>query len=272
MQKSIGPLGEQTPITDHYCPDLLHKVARLDQRAALGITSSSLPFTGQDIWHLHELSWLNHSGKPETAVGELIIDCDTTYFVESKSLKLYLNSLNNTKFESKNQVKDRITQDLTAVIGRAVTLTLHDTPMIEWHPHYAQPVNFAGLNQTSPPLPQLIDGLAVETQDYQRKPAWLTHTSDTVVTEHLYSNLMRSTCPVTAQPDWAQIHIVYKGPKISKEGLLKYIISYRCHNGFHEHCVEQCFIDILQRLHPETLTVWAQFTRRGGIAIVPYRR
>lgn len=270
-KESLGLLGKTTPVVTRYSPELLHGIARKAQRAALSL-GKHLPFKGKDLWYLYELSWLDPSGKPEVAVGELIIPCDSPRLVESKSLKLYLNSLNNVSFNGIGHVTQTIKQDLTPIIGAPIELHIHPLPMIDWHPKVSDRLAPASIEKPqTPPQPHLIDTLSTTAETYQPNPDLLQNQSGPIVTEHLYSNLLRSNCPVTGQPDWAQIHVIYTGPQINHKSLLNYIISYRQHQAFHEYCVERFFIDISHRLQPTALTVWAQYTRRGGIAISPYR-
>jgi len=252
------PLGQQTSYPDHYEPERLFAVARAETRNKLGINTSSLPFFGLDRWHHYEVSWLEKSGKPHVAIAVLEYDCHSTFLVESKSLKLYFNSFNNTSFDSAEKVRQTIEHDLTQCVQHPVKVQLVELHM----------TNKTLL--TSQMTGLCIDTLDVACTDYTPQPATLT-TRATTVEESLYSHLLKSNCPVTHQPDWGSVQIDYRGKKIDEPGLLQYIISFRNHSDFHEHCIERIFLDILHHCEPEALTVRGQYTRRGGIDINPIR-
>ncbi|MDQ2994586.1 MAG: NADPH-dependent 7-cyano-7-deazaguanine reductase QueF [Pseudomonadota bacterium] len=245
------PLGQASPYINQYQPDLLFPIARSRQREALGITDT-LPFQGYDYWRAFELSWLDQRGKPQVAIGELYFPCASPNLIESKSLKLYFNSFNNSQFADWAKVQALINQDLTAAAGAPVQVVL-------------KPVTQADVLVADLPG-QLLDNLPVACDRFLPHPDYL-HCSDAVVQETLHSHLLKSNCLVTGQPDWASVLIQYYGRQINAEGLLKYIISFRDLQGFHEQCVEHIFHDILQRCQPENLTVHAFYTRRGGIDI-----
>lgn len=264
--QSQSPLGRASVYPETYQPELLHPIARAQNRQSLGI-NAHLPFHGVDIWTAYELSWLNSAGIPQVAVAEFSIPCASTCMVESKSLKLYLNSLNQATFESAEVLTQTIAQDLSrcceAQVGVGV-FSLDD---------YAA----RGLDSfVGECVDRSLDGFGCEippepSPELLRAELLQVEAGGSEVSECLYSDLFKSNCPVTGQPDWASIAIAYRGQPISRSGLLAYIISFRHHQDFHEHCVERIFIDIQQRLSPAELTVYARYTRRGGLDINPYR-
>ena len=250
------PLGKEVPHKPHYHPGHLFPVARRTGRKEIGLEDKP-PFTGADIWNAYEVSWLNPKGKPEIAIGKFAFPCDTTNLIESKSLKLYLNSLNLDRFDSMEVVRSTLAKDLTTVAGGRVEVTLVPT------------TRFREATLVEPPG-RCLDNLDIETRRYRVDPGFL-RTTDEFIAEAVFSNLLKTNCPVTGQPDWATVIIKYSGRRIDPEGLLKYIISYREHTGFHENCVERIFTDISTRCTPGKLFVQARFTRRGGLDINPWR-
>lgn len=254
--KLASPLGKKSRYEATYNPNLLYFIPRSIKREEIGITHTS-PFFGVDIWNAYELSWLNDKGKPMVAITSIEVPCASENIFESKSLKLYLVSLTGTCFSTVEDVKNTIEKDLSTGTKAKVFVKIS---MIE----DATP---ALLNQ----LPGLnIDGLDITVDTYQPTLAFLT-TENVEVEEELNSDLLKSNCLVTNQPDWGSVYIHYQGKKISHIGLLKYIISLREHNEFHEQCVERIFMNILQQCKPTKLTVYAKYTRRGGIDINPFR-
>lgn len=256
MQKTKIPLGIQVDHSETYDSGHLFPVPRQGARTELGI-ETALPFDGADIWNAYELSWLDARGKPRVAMGELIFPCTAVNIVESKSLKLYFNSLNQTRFESDDQVADCILKDLSDLVQAQVQVTLYSPEE-------------ASVFSIGRPKGLCIDHLDISADQYEVNPEHL-RIGEATADENIYSNLLRTNCPVTGQPDWATVMIDYTGPAMDHEGLLKYLISFRCHTGFHENCVEKIFMDIQARCRPEALTVSARFTRRGGIDINPLR-
>ncbi len=250
------PLGKQVAHPSEYDAGQLCPVQRGPAREQLGITGT-LPFNGVDVWTAYELSWLNPKGKPIVAVGEFTFPCSSPHIVESKSLKMYCNSLNQTRFDSVETVKNIMTEDLSRVSGEPVQVRL------------VLPEQFDSL-QIVRPTGVCIDGLDIEVKRY-KVCSELLKTKKEVVRETLHSHLLRTNCPVTGQPDWATVVINYQGPQIESKNLLAYLVSYRQHSGFHENCVEGIFTDIMHRCSPNQLTVYGRFTRRGGIDINPYR-
>jgi 7-cyano-7-deazaguanine reductase len=252
------PLGRQARYKDTYDPFLLFAIPRKEARKALGI-QGALPFSGVDIWNAYELSWLDAFGKPCVAAARITFPCDSGNMIESKSLKLYLNSFNFTRFKSVEKVREVITTDLSQNALADVTVDL------------VMPGSFAMMIICDPPG-TCIDGLDLENEvnTCEYRPDYLKIVPGTAE-ETLFSNLLRTRCPVTGQPDWATVMIRYKGPAMDHAGLLQYLISLRRHSGFHENCVEIMFMDILHRCRPDHLSVYAGFTRRGGLDINPGR-
>lgn len=251
-----SPLGKQSEAIDTYTNTLLFPIPRSKSRASLNI-KEEMPFYGYDHWQAYEISWLTPKGKPQVVMADIIVPCDSHNLIESKSLKLYLNSFNQTTFESHNEVAALIEKDLSHVSEAVVKVDLLNE----------EQVIKRGLTKISGIL---IDDCDISCDTFTPDPMFLK-VSSREVSETLYSHLLRSNCPVTNQPDWATISIRYTGPEIDKAGLLKYIVSYRQHQDFHEHCVEQVFCDIKQHCEPKALCVCANFTRRGGLDINPYR-
>jgi 7-cyano-7-deazaguanine reductase len=256
-----NPLGRQTDYVSVYAPHLLFPIPRAESRALLGI-GATLPFYGVDIWTGYEVSWLDALGKPVVAIAEFSIPCDSKFIVESKSFKLYLNSLNQTRFDSAAQVETLITKDLTGVTGADVLVSIMPlSASLRAAQHLAEIAEVKG---------EVLDDLVVAVDAYHPMPELLT-TETEIVDECLVSHLLKTNCPVTGQPDWASIVIRYKGNKVQRENLLRYIISFREHQDFHEHCVERIFNDIARICKPEELVVYARYTRRGGLDINPFR-
>lgn len=258
MTPEHSPLGKSTTYTEQYDPALLFPIARSQGRKAIGI-GAALPFFGTDIWNAYELSWLNARGKPQIAIATFFVPAESPNIVESKSFKLYLGSFAQTRVESIDALRDTLKRDVSAACGATVSVRL------------TAPVDFAKLEFDE------FEGLSLDRLDldasvYEPDPTLLTAAFDEApVEETLYSNLLKSNCPVTGQPDWGSVQIHYVGPQIDHAGLLRYIISYRLHTGFHEQCVERIFIDILRECHPLKLAVYARYTRRGGLDINPFR-
>ena len=269
-------LGKATAYPDQYAPQTLFPIARQPQRSELGMTAgTALPFTGADLWTGYELSWLNPRGKPQVALVQVAVPCETPCIVESKSFKLYLNSFSNSRFVSADAVRQRISEDVGVSVWQPVASVSQQAP--GGAPPPTVGVRLVLSEQFSAQAMQELEGLSldrldVECSDYQPAPHWLrADTAEAAVTETLTSHLLRSNCPVTQQPDWGDIQISYSGAPIDQEGLLRYIVSLRNHNGFHEHCVERIFMDILRHCRPSRLTVYARYTRRGGLDINPLR-
>jgi len=248
-------LGEQAEYGSSYSPDLLQPIAREENRRILGLTAD-LPFHGEDIWNAYELTWLNMRGKPQVSTAELRFPADSPNIIESKSMKLYLDSLSMTQYQGPADVTNTMLADLTRVTGAPVTVQLH--PLI----------GSASIRE----LPgDCIDNLDVDCGSDNVDPDMLGCASDATVSEALYTHLLRSLCPVTGQPDSGSILIRYHGRQIDPGSLLRYIVSYRKHQDFHESCVERIFLDIKKQCGPEQLSVYARYNRRGGLDINPFR-
>ena len=250
-------LGKESGYPSTYAPELLFAIPRSNGRAELGI-DGPLPFYGADRWTAYELSWLNGKGKPQVAMAEFVVPCDSPCLIESKSLKLYLNSLDQSKYQKKQEVKSLIESDLSSCAGGEVTVyisVLKDTAG-----------EFYNVSKYL-----CIDDLDVEINQYQPDPSQLGVDTQSQTSERLVSHLLKSNCPVTGQPDWASLFIDYSGVRIDHAGLLRYLISYREHMGFHEQCIEQIFMDIMRECAPLELTVNARYLRRGGLDINPVR-
>lgn len=253
-----APLGHVSAYPEQYDPSLLFSIDRMPQRQPLGITdSAALPFVGIDEWQAFEISWLEPSGRPNVRIGRFTLPAQSPNLIESKSWKLYLNSYNQAIFSSEADVIARMARDLSDAAGApvAVELLALDAPEL--------------VGQVLPG--NCLDELDVSATHYMPTPALLTHAGSETVEETLYSHLLKSNCPVTGQPDWGSVVIRYRGTRISHEGLLAYLISYRQHQDFHEHCVERIFVDIMSELAPESLVVSARYVRRGGLDINPTR-
>ncbi len=250
-------LGQQSDYISQYTPSLLQPVPRSLNRDDLKL-GDHLPFTGCDVWTLYELSWLNSKGKPMVALGEVTIPATSPNLIESKSFKLYLNSFNQTRCNSIEAVAAMLEQDLGACAGEPVKVTLF--------PLASAPHQIATLPG------ECIDELDIEVDNYEFDANLLQGAaSSELVEETLHSHLLKSNCLVTSQPDWGSVVIRYKGPQLDREKLLRYLISFRQHNEFHEQCIERIFIDLKHYCQPEQLTVYARYTRRGGLDINPFR-
>ncbi|ATZ12476.1 NADPH-dependent 7-cyano-7-deazaguanine reductase QueF [Erwinia amylovora] len=252
-------LGQPTEYHHTYQPALLQAVPRSLNRDPLGIHGDSLPFCGADIWTLYELSWLNNKGVPQVALGEVVLDASSVNLIESKSFKLYLNSFNQTKFTDWGEVRQTLERDLSACAVGKVGVALFRLHEIE-----GQPIgHFDG---------SCIDEQDIVINDYEFDVSYLQNaTGSEIVEEQLVSHLLKSNCLITHQPDWGTVQISYRGPRIQREALLRYLVSFRQHNEFHEQCVERIFSDILRYCKPESLSVYARYTRRGGLDINPWR-
>lgn len=249
-------LGKMISYPTKYDPKLLFPISRSVNRAELG--SATLPvFHGIDVWRAFEISWLNLQGKPLVAVGEFIFSAHSPNLIESKSFKLYLNSLNGARFASAVEVLALLKRDLSAVSESKVEVKLDLIDSIA-------PEKFTVLNGTC------IDDIEVECPVYHPDASFL-HVNERQVNETLYSHLLKSNCPVTNQPDWGSVEISYLGREIDRAGLVQYIVSFRDHSGFHEQCVERMYVDIMSRCSPDHLTIQALYTRRGGLDINPLR-
>ena len=267
-------LGKATAYVDQYDASLLFPIPRLPKRQEIGI-AGQLPFLGADMWTAFELSWLNQRGKPQLALVHFTIPCETLNIVESKSFKLYLNSFNNTRFASVDAVKARLRTDIGEAVWRAPASALAGGALLPAGPSIG--VALLGVDLFDLEPVHELDGLSLDRLDidcdhYTPAPELLKAAVDEQpVTEVLTSNLLKSNCLVTGQPDWGSVQIHYSGPQIEQGGLLQYIVSFRNHHEFHEQCVERMFLDIWTRCQPTRLAVYARYTRRGGLDINPFR-
>ncbi|HCW90186.1 MAG TPA: NADPH-dependent 7-cyano-7-deazaguanine reductase QueF [Marinobacter sp.] len=258
MALDKAPLGKTSKYPEHYAPDLLFPVPRDEKRRSLGLADGRWPWFGGDLWQAWEISWLNHDGLPRVAWGEIEFPCASPAIIESKSLKLYLNSFNQTVFSSPEQVREVMVRDLSSACGAAVTVRLYDVE------------DAAGGICGRPKDYCLIDNQPLRQPRFDYHADCL-NAGDEVVSERLCSHLLKSNCPVTGQPDWATLLVDYSGPAIDHAGLLEYVVGFRNKQDFHEHCVETVFTDLLEYCRPEALTVVARYTRRGGLDINPWR-
>ena len=249
-------LGREVAYPRQYDPGLLFPIPRTAGRQGLA-PGDALPFVGHDRWHAYELSWLDRRGKPQVAVATLQVPADSPNLVESKSLKLYLNSLNAARFDDFAALAACVAADLSRCAGARVAVAAGLPPMATGDS------NGDG---------ESLDGIEADFDGYgPPDPAHLRADPAVVVDEHLCSALLKSNCPVTGQPDWAGVHLRYRGPRIDRTGLLRYLVSFREHAEFHEQCVERIFLDVLRHCRPSQLSVEARYTRRGGLDINPWR-
>ncbi len=247
-------LGREVAYPSQYDPALLFPIPRRGAREEIGLDEAALPFVGHDRWQAYELSWLDGRGKPRVAVATISVPCTSPNLIESKSFKLYLNSLNSTRFDDDEAARLRMVTDLSTCAGAVVTV------------RFGVPVLVEDAEGES------LDDLDVAIECYgPPAPGFLSADASQIVTETLSSALLKSNCPVTGQPDWASVSLRYHGPQIDREGLLKYLVSYREHAEFHEQCVERIFSEVTQRCAPAWLEVEARYTRRGGLDINPWR-
>jgi 7-cyano-7-deazaguanine reductase len=249
-------LGRHTPVPQKYAPYILQSIPRATARQHLGI-GTALPFHGADQWHAYEMSWLDNDGKPVVRVGRFTVPASSPYIIESKSFKLYLNSLNSTRFATEEQVRSIIVNDISGAAGERVELQL-----LRVSDPWLAGTALAG---------DCLDEVRIAPWSGQPQAEQLQLQPGRMVDEVLYSHLLRSLCPVTGQPDWATLWLHYRGTAIEHTSLLQYIIAYREHQEFHEQCVERMFCDIARRCEPQFLHLQAFYTRRGGLDINPFR-
>ena len=254
-----SPLGKSSEYIATYTPSLLFPIPRAAKWAELGLSAETLPYQGVDFWNCFELSWLLPSGKPVVAMGEFAIPADSPKIIESKSFKLYLNSLNQSVFSSVDELVTVLVQDLSAAAGKPVGVRVRSLAEVTADGMQAAPGT-------------CIDELDVAISNYaQPQPELLRCDAARVVEESLHSHLLKSNCPVTGQPDWGTLVVEYRGLALDHASLLAYLVSFRQHADFHEQCVERIFLDLQRLLKPENLTVYARYVRRGGLDINPYR-
>ena len=259
-----SPLGKSSANPDHYDKSLLFPIPRAAKRAEIGVGEQPR-FFGADLWTAFELSWLNPRGKPQVALAHLTVPCESPNIIESKSLKLYLGSYANTPLASPQEVAARIRTDLSEAAwqGTERSGSVGVRMLLPEQFGREQVQELDGLS---------LDRLDIECNRYTPAPELLHAAVDEPpVSEVLTSNLLKSNCLVTGQPDWGGVRIAYTGPQIDQESLLQYLVSFRNHNEFHEQCVERIFMDIWRRCQPVKLEVYARYTRRGGLDINPWR-
>ncbi|HCE9326954.1 TPA: NADPH-dependent 7-cyano-7-deazaguanine reductase QueF [Pseudomonas aeruginosa] len=254
-----SPLGKTSEYVSSYTPSLLFPISRTAKWAELGLSAETLPYRGVDIWNCYELSWLTPAGKPVVAIGEFSIPADSPNIIESKSFKLYLNSLNQSAFDSREALRAVLQKDLSAAAGAPVGVRLRSLDEVAEE----------GIGR----LPgRCIDELDIAVDGYEQpRPELLRCDAGQIVEEQLYSHLLKSNCPVTGQPDWGTLVVDYRGPALDPASLLAYLVSFRQHQDFHEQCVERIFLDLQRLLRPQALSVYARYVRRGGLDINPYR-
>ncbi len=253
-----SPLGKSTVYADRYDAGLLFPIPRQGKRDEIGVSGAALPFHGVDIWNGYELSWLDARGKPVVAVAEFRFPASTPNIVESKSFKLYLNGFAQERIARAEIVRDTLVRDLSAAAGGPVAVTLRSPGELEG-------------TVLAEPEGVLLDALELDIDSYGPPRPDFLGTHEGHVREVLISHLLRSNCPVTGQPDWGSVQIAYTGRPMDREGLLRYLVSFREHSEFHEQCVERIFMDVSARCAPEALSVYARYTRRGGLDINPFR-
>jgi 7-cyano-7-deazaguanine reductase len=258
LTPDLSPLGKTVSYQDQYDASLLFPIARQAKRDEIGVDEQALPFAGVDIWTGFELSWLNARGKPQVGIATFRIPADSPNLIESKSFKLYLNSYNQTRIASLAELQAQLALDLSNAAGGAVSVSV------------LLPQDFAA-EHIAELAGDYIDEQDIAVDNYAPCPDILRADADNIVSEILCSNLLKSNCLVTGQPDWGSVQIRYTGPRLDREALLRYLIGFRQHNEFHEQCVERIFTDILRTCTPQQLTVYARYTRRGGLDINPWR-
>lgn len=252
-------LGQHTTYPTTYQPNLLQSVPRQLNRTPLGVKDQVLPFIGSDRWWAYEISWLRPNGMPQVVIGQFEIPAESPNLIESKSFKLYLNSFNETQWQSQEMVEATLAKDLSACAGAPVRVTL----MSLSDARAQQITEWQGI---------MLDTLDINVESYDYDPSLLKCVEDAaIVSETLVSNLLKSNCLITNQPDWGSVKIEYQGPQLDHASVLRYLISFRRHNEFHEQCVERIFIDIMRAASPQHLSVQANYTRRGGLDINPFR-
>ena len=257
-------LGKPAAYADRYDASLLFPISRAPKREEMGL-AGTLPFFGADLWTAFELSWLTPRGKPQVAIAHVTVPCETPNIVESKSFKLYLNSFSNERFAGADDVRERIRADVSEAVWRGAPSAASVGVRIVMPDAFdAEPIHqLDGMS---------LDRLDIECTQYTPAPELLKASFDEQpVTETLVSNLLKSNCLVTGQPDWGSLQVRYSGPQIDQGGLLQYLVSFRNHNEFHEQCVERIFMDVWRQCRPTKLSVYARYTRRGGLDINPLR-
>ena len=264
-QPEQSQLGKTSAYPDHYDASHLFPMPRAEKRQEIG-AGDNPPFFGADIWTAFELGWLNQRGKPQVALAHFTVPCETPNIIESKSFKLYLGSFNNSRFTDAAQVQAHIRADLNEALWRGASVPQSGVGVKILLPEIFDREPLQELDGLS------LDRLDIECTRYTPAPDLLSAIQgESPVSEVFTSNLLKSNCLVTGQPDWGSVQIAYSGPQINQEGLLQYLVSFRNHHEFHEQCVERIFMDIWTRCKPTKLAVYARYTRRGGLDINPFR-
>jgi 7-cyano-7-deazaguanine reductase len=253
-----SPLGQSTVYADRYDPSLLFPIPRAGKRAEIGV-GDTLPFHGVDIWNAYELSWLDARGKPVVAMAEFRVPATSPSIIESKSFKLYLNGFAQERISDVDALTATLKRDLSEAAGSGIEVRLSDVSTMAH--------TLADLDG------HLLDDQSIDIDHYGPPEAGFLQidAGATTIEEAVVSHLLRSNCPVTGQPDWGSVQIAYRGAPIDHAGLLRYLVSFRNHNEFHEQCVERIYVDVMARCSPEQLSVYARYTRRGGLDINPFR-
>jgi len=264
---TVSPLGREVEVPQHYDPCLLFPIARTQGRNAIGLNpGAALPFSGHDRWQAYELGWLDARGKPVVATATITVPATSPFLIESKSLKLYLNSLNAHPFVNPESARSRIAEDLSRAAGANVEICFGLPAIIEYKTVNCLDTQELDITHYGPPAPDFL-----HSEESKIIQECLHCEESKIIQECLHSNLFKSNCPVTGQPDWASIQIDYLGARIDHAGLLRYLVSFRNHAEFHEQCVERMFTDLMARCRPQQLSVEARYTRRGGLDINPWR-
>jgi 7-cyano-7-deazaguanine reductase len=270
-------LGQTSQYKSQYDPELLVKEPRSNNRGYLGIVEGDLPFVGHDTWNAYECSFLLSNGRPVTGVVKIVYDCNSPYIVESKSIKLYLNSFNMTQFDGSQeeavaQFGAKVSADLSQLLEVDVAVNFFEPGAIDQYDVCAHDEwDLAEYNTLED---QVCDKDAVYTV-YNETPELLEEgkvVGDTDVEVKYHSALLKSNCRVTSQPDWGDVMIRMKSKHVvDKAALLKYIISFRDECHFHEEICECIYQRLMKAFEPTELGVMCLYARRGGIDINPVR-
>ncbi len=260
-------LGKQVKYPQHYSPEMLVSVPRKLNREEYDISDDNLPFYGVDVWHAYELSFMTKKGLPVSGLLKIIYPCDNPAIVESKSLKLYLNSFNmeqygNTPDEGIKLIKEIIKRDLSELLKTEINLNIFVKALAE------SPFDYEDYSL----LEELPDIEDITFNTFKETPQLLTSNKVEPFSLKVATHLLRSNCKVTFQPDWGSAFIYMKGEnRPSQESLLKYLVSFRNENHFHEEVCEMIYKRLWDTFHPYELAVTCIYTRRGGIDITPIR-
>ncbi len=250
-----NPLGKRIDVPEKYAPEILFAVPRSIGRASL----PTIAFSGYDVWNAYEFSYLDTNGTPVVRRVQIEYPAGSHSIVESKSLKLYLGSFSFERFSDDEVVANIIRKDLAATVGT-------DDVSVRFFTHREQPV------MTSFDGAKCVDDVDAVCDEYDYNPKLLQQIATKNCSGEFISHLLKTNCPITGQPDWGTVLVRYESAMgISAASLLRYIVSFRRHSGYHEQCCEQIFSDIYQLIEPDALLVACFYTRRGGIDINPVR-